>query len=308
MKFVKNVITWIGIVFGVVLGSAILWPYLNYGNAEYWRKEGSRLLRKKSYERALEVYDHLNALDPVDVDAWDSKADILYRLKRYGEAIESYDKVLSFDPENYNAALLKAQALGLAGQSEDALDVYDQLIEAGADNPVKMTDGESPPPSFEILVLEGKANELMKLRRYDEALIVYDDAIRKAPQDPILRNARSWPLMSLKRYKDIVKNSEFALTMNPDSALASLAWNNKGAALSSLKQYSDALDAYDRAFQLKPDNALVWYNRARVHAMMGSQDSAVSYLRTAIELHPALKGSFQEDEVLQSLKDLAIFK
>lgn len=308
MRVINKVFAWLGIVVIVVVGSAILWPYLNYGNSEYWRKKGSRLLHEESYEDALEVYVHLTALNSRDIDAWDSKADVLYQLKRYGEAIETYDQVLSLDPDRHNAAFFKAQALGLTGQSEEALDVYDRLLDFGADYPVKMKGGESPQPSFDVLLLEGKAHELVKLRRFEEAVGVYDDAIQKAPQNLILRNAKSVPLIWLKRYKDVVKNSEDILTMNPDSLTESVAWNIKGGAFALLKLYDDALQAYDRALRLRPDRDLIWYNSARVHALMGNQDSAVSCLRTAIELNPSLKDSIKEDAALQAMNDLDVFK
>lgn len=308
MRIVKAIFIWTGITLGVVLGSFVAWPYLNYWNVKYWHKKGARLVRKQSYERALEVYIHLTVLDSNDVDAWDHKADILYQLKRYKEAIESYNRVLVLNSVDQNAALLKAQALGLTGQSEDALDVYDQLLDAGADYLVKTNGGDSPSPSFDVLLLEGKAHELVKLRRFEEAINVYDDAIRKVPQNLRLRNARSVPLMWLKRYKDVVTNSEDILTMNPDSLTASIAWNIKGGAFALLKLYNDALHAYDRALRLRPDRDLIWYNSARVHALMGNQDSAVSCLRTAIELNPTLKDSIKEDAALQAMNDLDVFK
>ena len=107
MNHLKKLGIWICIIAGVIFGSIALWPYLNYGNSEYWHQKGSSLRHKKSHEEALEIYTHLTRLDSTDVTAWDSKADILYRLKRYNEASASYDRLLSIDPNNHNAALLK---------------------------------------------------------------------------------------------------------------------------------------------------------------------------------------------------------
>ncbi len=216
MNYLKRICIWSGIVAGIVFGSIVLWPYLNYDNHEYWHNRGLQLKQEKSYTEALEVYEHLTALDSTDLGAWDSKADVLYRLGRFEKAIQSYDRVLAIDPENHNASLLKAQALGFMGRPIEAIAVYDRLLSIGADNPVKGS-GSNKAPTFEILLLEGRASQLMQIEQFREALNTVDYAIRKSPDDVNLWNARVAPLLALKQYEKIIETSEIILQMNPDS-------------------------------------------------------------------------------------------
>lgn len=197
MALIKKMLTWIGIVSVVILGSIFLWPYLNYGKIEYLHKEGARLKREESYTEALEIYEYLIDADSTDIDAWDSKADVLYLSKYYEKAIESYDQVISLDPQNYNAMLFKAQALGFTGQHEKAINVYNRLLNAGADIAVKLKEDMNPPSTFEILLLEGKAYQLLHLQRYQDALNIYDVALQKSPHDTVLQNNRAQVLMLL---------------------------------------------------------------------------------------------------------------
>ncbi len=300
MNHFKKLCIWISIIAGVVFGSIVLWPYLNYSNSKYWHQKGSTLKHEKAYREALEIYIHLTNLDSTDVTAWDSKADVLYRLKRYEEAVAAYDRLLAIDPNNHNAALLKAQALGFAGKPTKAIMEYDRLLNIGADNPVKASKGHNA-PTFEILLLEGRAYQLMRLNAFQEALSTYDYAIRKTPDDINLWNARTVPLFALEQYEKVIENSEIVLQMNPDSSNAAIAWNRKGSALFHLHKYNDALDAFNQAFQFNPKYGIVWYNLARTYMSKGKKDSAITHLKTALELDPSLKANISQDEILQSL-------
>lgn len=307
MSYFKKICIWLGIITVVILGSIVLWPYLNWGNSKYWHDKGSRLQREKSYMEALGVYEHLTALDSTDHTAWNFKADILYRLRRFNEASESYDRVLAIDPDNHNASLLKAQALGFAGKPTEAIAVYDRLLSTGANNPVEVKETNKA-PTFEILLLEGRTIQLIQLEQYQEALNTLDYAIGRAPYDINLWNARVVPLLALNQHEEIIENSEIILQMNPDSLNAAVAWNSKGTALFDLHRYDEALEAFNQAFQFNPKFGIIWYNWARLHMLKGHKDSAISCLKTALELDPTLKANISQDENLQSLMDSSLYQ
>lgn len=302
MNYLKRVCIWTSVVGVVVFGSIFSWPYLNYNNREYWHQKGSRFESKESYEEALKAYTHMVRIDSSDAASWHSKADVLYRLKRFGEASESYSHVLAINPDNHNAALLKAQALGFAGRSVDAIAEYDRLLSIGADNPVK-AKGTDNTPTFEMLLLEGRAYQLMQLEQFQEALNTLNFAIEKAPDDVNLRNARAVPLLALRQYEKIIENSEVIIRMDPDSSNAAIAWNSRGSALLELHNYDKALEAFNQAAQFNPKFGSAWYNRAYLHMLKGRKDSAISYLKIALELDPTLKTDLSQNEALQPLVD-----
>ena len=79
--------------------------------------------------------------------------------------------------------------------------------------------------------------------KYVEAILAYDEAIRRDP--------------------------EYAR-----------AWNNKAAALAALGRYDEAIRAYDEALRLDPGSVKVWYNRASALEALGrAEEAEVAYAR-----------------------------
>ena len=189
----------------------------------------------------------------------------------------------------------------------EAIAVYDRLLSIGADNPVK-SKGQNNAPTFETLLLEGRAYQLILLQQFQEALNTYDYAIGKTPNDISLWNARTVPLLALKQYDQVIENSEVVLRMGPDSINAAIAWNRKGAALVELHRYDEAFDVFNQGIQFNPKYGIIWYNLARLHVLKGRDGSAISCLKTAFELDPTLKANVSQDEILQSLTDSNLFQ
>jgi len=96
---------------------------------------------------------------------------------------------------------------------------------------------------------------LMNLRRYEEALAAYEQAIRLDPNFARAYNGKGLTLNSLKRYEEAIAAFEQAIRLDPNNAEA---YNFKGIALNSLKRYEEALAALEQAIRLDPNNALVY--------------------------------------------------
>ena len=94
-------------------------------------------------------------------------------------------------------------------------------------------------------------------------------------------------MFSLKRYQEAVLRYDQAIYLKPDYTIA---YNNRGLAKNYLEQYDAAIADYDRAIRLKPDFAEAYYNRglakAREDLQTGlqlAQQSRDRELRTTIE-------------------------
>ena len=137
-----------------------------------------------------------------------------------------------------------------------------------------------------------RGNALLELKRFEEALASYDQALEIKPdyadalQQPwqsrcraqALRggagelrpgagaqarlrralNNRGNALQELKRFEEALASYDRALALKPDYAEA---LNNRGIALQELKRLEEALASYDRALALKPDYAEALNNR-----------------------------------------------
>ena len=98
-----------------------------------------------------------------------------------------------------------------------------------------------------------KGNALYVLKRSNEALIAYEQALTLDPRFTDAQINKGLVLHDLKQYKEALAAFEEALALNPRLAFA---WINKGLVLHDLKQYEKALSDYEQALPWIPDMPL----------------------------------------------------
>src|SRR5260370_744302 len=103
-----------------------------------------------------------------------------------------------------------------------------------------------------------EGNALDNLKRDEEALAAYEQAIRLHPDDANYKNNKGNALENLKRHEEALDAFEQAISLDPNFALA---YNNKGIALNELKRYEEALVAYEQAISLDPNFADYYHNK-----------------------------------------------
>ena len=69
---------------------------------------------------------------------------------------------------------------------------------------------------------------------------------------PMLIAIRELPFLNLKRYDEAIVSFDKAIRLNPDDADA---YYHKGVVLNELRHYEDAIVAYDEAIRLNPNYA-----------------------------------------------------
>jgi serine/threonine protein kinase len=92
-----------------------------------------------------------------------------------------------------------------------------------------------------------KGNALYELKRYQEALAAFEQVIRLDSNDAVAYYGKGNALRDLKRYPEALAAYEQAIHLDPSFAAA---YNNKGFALKALGKKQDAQQAYERARQL----------------------------------------------------------
>ncbi len=92
---------------------------------------------------------------------------------------------------------------------------------------------------------EGSA--LYDLKRYEEALAAYEQAIRLDPNVAVAYNNKGNILYDLKRYKEALAAYEQAIRLDPNYAYA---YHGKGLALDKLRRSKEAQQCYEKARQL----------------------------------------------------------
>jgi tetratricopeptide (TPR) repeat protein len=92
-----------------------------------------------------------------------------------------------------------------------------------------------------------EGNALRDLKRYEEALAAYEQAIRLDPNYAVAYGNKGNALRSLKRYEEAVAACEQAIRLDPNEAGA---YHNKGNALDKLTRSKEAQQCYEKARQL----------------------------------------------------------
>ena len=128
-----------------------------------------------------------------------------------------------------------------------------------------------------------KGNALNELKRYEEALAAYERAIRLDPNDAIAYSNKGMALYGLKQYEEALADYEQAIRLDPNFADA---YHNKGNALHGLKRYEEALVAYDQAIRLDPNFADAYSNKGMVLNELKRYEEALAACEQAIRLDP----------------------
>ncbi|SRR6266487_566262 len=137
-----------------------------------------------------------------------------------------------------------------------------------------------------------KANEWLEegialdaLKRYEEAIVAYDQAIHLYPNYAPAYHNKGVALYLLKRYEEAIAACDQAIRLDPNYALA---YHNKGNALGKLKRYEEALAAFDQAIRLDPNYALANSNKGYALYLLKRYEEALAACEQAIRLDPNL--------------------
>lgn len=94
--------------------------YLKLGNFEY---------DSGNFEKAVEYFNKITAIDPQNDLVWNNKGNALDYLGRKEEAIKCYDKALEFNPQLDAAWNNKGYVLYALGRKVEAIRCFDKALE-----------------------------------------------------------------------------------------------------------------------------------------------------------------------------------
>lgn len=128
--------------------------------------------------------------------------------------------------------------------------------------------------------LEGLANTLTRVERYQEACAVWARAVRVDPRNSNLWGNWGWTLRRMNRYEEALEKHREAFRLDPSSAYDVY---NVGSCLRKLERNQEAVVQYRRAAALGSTDALFELGRAFVDGAGVEQDftKAVEWYRRA---------------------------
>jgi tetratricopeptide (TPR) repeat protein len=128
-----------------------------------------------------------------------------------------------------------------------------------------------------------KGNKLYSLKRYEEAITAYDQAIRINPNDATTYNNKGISLHGLRRYEEAITTYDQAIHLDSNNTFA---YNNKGISLHALRRYEEAITTYDQAIHLDSNNAFAYYNKGKSLDNLRQYKEAITAYDQAIRLDP----------------------
>jgi tetratricopeptide (TPR) repeat protein len=135
----------------------------------------------------------------------------------------------------------------------------------------------------DISALVNLANMFSFLKRYDEALVTVEEAIRLDPNYAVAYNDKGVILSTLRRNDEALISYEEALRLDSSGAHT---YSNKGNALVNLKRYDEALVAFEEAIRLNPNYAAAYLGMGSAFGIHKQYDEALVAFEEAISLNP----------------------
>lgn len=151
-----------------------------------------------------------------------------------------------------------AQRLLGRGDAPGALTALEEAIKAWPSDPATVFN---------------RANLLLQLARYEEAIAGYDDALRLRPGHPQAILHRAYALTNAGRYEKALEG--FAHAEAHGLEPFSLHYD-KGRALGALGRAEEALASFDAALRITPDHIGAQFNRARTLQTLDRLDEALA--------------------------------
>jgi len=135
------------------------------------------------------------------------------------------------------------------------------------------------------------------LKRYDEALAAFEQALRFDPNYIEAHQKKGTTLNNLKRYDEALEAFEQAISLDPKGVPPYLA---KGHALNALKRYDEAFTTFEQAIHLNPNLASAYIGKDEALQQLGisreTQEQLESQLR---EVHQQLDAQQKHSEQLE---------
>lgn len=171
--------------------------------------------------------------------------------------------------------------------------------------------------SNSLLWMTLKANKLSNLKRYEEAIILYEDIIKLEPNFHLAYYGIGYSYYKLKKFEEaLIYYNKTLLITNYDKALYGMAntyvkldkynlaiqyynkliyidsikyykvHNNIGVCLIKLKNYYEAINAFDNVLKVNKHNLNAIFNKGIALYLLGNYNQSLFYFKQLIKESP----------------------
>lgn len=191
--------------------------------------------------------------------------------KQFEQAIRFYNEAIRIKPDFATPYYNRGLAYFDQKQYEMALEDFEKAKQTLSDIDRLAL--------WEILIMRGRA--LYLLKRYEEALADYNQALEIKPGDVGGLNNRGITYKRLKHWQKATEDLEKAISIDPQDPIP---YCNLGIVKYDLEQYQEGLTLLNRSIELDPKNSLSLYSRGALYEAMNKDKLALVDLHEAIEI------------------------
>jgi tetratricopeptide (TPR) repeat protein/S1-C subfamily serine protease len=210
--------------------------------------------------------------DSSTANQWIEYGNQLYRLNKYTDAVKAFDRAIILQPNLIFAHYGKGLALLSTGSLTTALDSFDYAISFVT----------IPEQSKFYYLWKYRGITLADLGKYSEALVAISKAISLEPLDITLLNEKASLLRKLKRYPEAITIFDQIIALEKKA----WAYSNRGNAKSDIGDKNGAIIDYDNAIHINPQFAEAYYNRGVAKSALGDKKGAIIDYDSAIHINP----------------------
>jgi tetratricopeptide (TPR) repeat protein len=259
-------------------------------------QEARKCLDQEQFDMAIKKFDAILALSEGHVEALNGKGLALCKVKKYAEALECFKEVLKIK-SNHTEASIYAEMITewisreRSGEPKATIKDTQQktaALEKRTEEKVKkaLTDSIQIPSE---VVKEG--DQLYKKRKYQEAILRYDQALKINPLSESVLNNRGNALRESGKHEEAIKCYDKAIEINPNYVEA---WIDKGLALSHLGKTNEEMQCFDKAIEINPNYDRAWYCKGQLLSWgLRKYDEAIRCFDKIIERNPKHTSAWQ---------------
>jgi tetratricopeptide (TPR) repeat protein len=226
-------------------------------------------VRKRAYDRAIEDFDKVLAIEPDNLEALISRGDAFSQLGDMGRAMADLNRAVSLAPENATILIARGQVESRRGNFGGAGRDYAAALKSEPDNSDAMVNLAA------IESWQGKTESAIKL---------LDQAIALDNRNPLAFYNRGYAWFVLKAWDKAIADYSSAIEIDPQLGLA---YNNRALARAIAgNDLVKALADSDTALKLLPLNLEVRDTRGFIYLKLGDAALARTEYSSALDIDP----------------------
>mmetsp|Transcript_33646 Transcript_33646/g.49467 ORF Transcript_33646/g.49467 Transcript_33646/m.49467 type:complete len:522 (-) Transcript_33646:451-2016(-) len=287
------------------------------------KTRGNELYKKKDFEGAIAAYDEAIALDGTNMTFLSNKAAVYFTQKMYDECIEACNAAVEVGKENYAPFEDRAKALTRCGKAyhkkgdtaqaiatlkSAQLEHFDKATQRLLKNmELEKKKADAIAYQSDELAEEAKqrGNDHFRNKKWGDAVLEYEDAVKRAPKNAAIRNNLSAALCKVMDFNGAKRAIEVALDLDPKYTKA---WARKGDIEVLMKENHKAMDSYKKGLAIDPNNAACKEGLRKVANMvnMGSANMTEEERKERAEhgmADPEIQGILSDPVIRQILQD-----